>query len=77
MKKWLVWSMILVGEIYAIVYCGYLYDTTKEDVFRWLVIGGFLICALTSILMTLSMVERKEKKKDHSKECPYFIEVDE
>ena len=69
--------MILVGEIYSIVYCGYLYDTTKEDVFRWLFIGGLLLTALTSLLMTLSLVERKKKKKDNSANCPYFIEVDE
>lgn len=72
-----VYFILLVGELYGTTYCGYLYTTTNKDVFLWLIVMGCLITLLTSVLLTFNLIERRTKKVDRSKECPYFIEIDE
>lgn len=72
--KELVITLICITEIYGMTLLGHFYGVSKNVVLLVLLIIGACICVLSSIIFIIILKPHKERRIDHSKECPYFID---
>jgi len=74
MIKYIVSSMILICELYGCVILASIFTIRQETwVLVSLICACILVCA-SAFLFTYILRDKKEKKVDNSKYCPYFIE---
>ena len=75
-KLGIAWLIIIFTELIGVPLLATLWTVSHSDVIFWLMIGGCVLVLITSILVVITMRDKKPKKVDRSSECPYFIEKD-
>lgn len=75
-KLGIAWLIIIFTELIGVPLLATLWSVSHSDTIFWLLIGGSILVVITSILVVITMRDKKPKKVDRSSECPYFIEKD-
>ena len=75
MKYYLCWVVLIAGEVIGVPLLGFAYSQTHSKLLLYFLIIGIALVFITSLLCVLS-IRHKEKKEDHPKDCPYFIDKD-
>ena len=75
-KLGIAWLIIIFTELIGVPLLATLWANSQNDIIFWLMIGGSILVLITSVLVVITMRDKKPKKVDRSKECPYFIEKD-
>lgn len=73
MKQYVCWLVLISGELIGVPLLGYAYEKTHSKLLLYFLIMGCALVVITTLLCVLC-IKHKEKKMDHSQDCPYFID---
>lgn len=74
MRKYAIIGMIMICELYGCVILASLYTIKNESWILISLICAFVFVCASAFLFTYLLSDKKEKKKDNSGKCPYYIE---
>ena len=64
MKRYLLLFVLITTEMFVSAYLGGLYERTENTLYLWTMLGCLIVCAITSVLITIYLLKEMNNEKE-------------